>query len=160
MEPEEAILHVDFQAVPMLPMKRIQVDAASVSFGKEIPSEKFTIQWPEGTTVWDDFTQISYKVGAQGGVSLKDSPHGELAEVSPPDGMSGSNSTDVNDIARADANSVDGKQGGVSEQDTADSSDRSLAHRGIPSVLKLAFALLCFIGLACFARRYYRARNV
>jgi len=77
MTPEEALLNIDYELRPLVPMRLVKIDPESVSVGKEIPTEKFTIQWPRGTDVWDDFRQFGYKVG---GPRVKASELEELLE--------------------------------------------------------------------------------
>lgn len=143
MDPEEVPLHLDFKPVPRGPMMRVQVDVDSLSFGKQIPLERFTIQWPAGTTIWDDFIQTAYKVGAQGAVSLRDSPVDELPEVPAPRSHGDTNSNTDSDVE--DASHVN-----------ASSSDRN---RSVPLVLILSFVLLCCVGLIYVSCRYYKRRT-
>lgn len=63
MKPEEALSKIDYELRPLVPMRLVRINPESVSVGKEIPAKKFTIQWPKGTDIWDDFMQFGYKVG-------------------------------------------------------------------------------------------------
>ena len=63
MKPEEAVYKIDYTLEPLVPMRLIKIEPESVSFGKELPEDKFRIQWPEGTTIWDDFLQTGYVIG-------------------------------------------------------------------------------------------------
>ena len=66
MPPEQAVRNIEWEPEPMAPARLIKLDPASVSFGKEIPADKFSIEWPLGTLLWDDFAQIGFTVGTSG----------------------------------------------------------------------------------------------
>jgi hypothetical protein len=71
MSLEEALLNLDWVLDPWGDVRRITIDPASVSFGKEIPDEEFGMEWPVGTAIWDEFAQVGYTVGGDGEM-LKD----------------------------------------------------------------------------------------
>ncbi len=63
MSVEEARQKLKYETKPLVPMRVITIDPESISLGKEISAEKFTIRWPEGTDIWDDFLQYGYRFG-------------------------------------------------------------------------------------------------
>ena len=149
MEPEKAVSYVDYRVVPMLPMKRITVDANTVAFGEEIPAEKFTIQWPDGTDVWDDFAQMSYRTGSRGMRGLELPNMDGSADNSPRTSLGAMNDRvgpEANEATHSDRSTL-----GMSES----------ADRRFPPIFTLALGLLCSVGviylLLC---RYRGARRV
>jgi hypothetical protein len=57
--------------IPRVPKRRIEVD--TIKINKGIDPKKFTVNFPQGCRVWDEFRQIGYVVGGVVGLSEIDS---------------------------------------------------------------------------------------
>ncbi len=52
-----------FKLTPMVPTRRLEIDVESIRLNKGIPAERFTIVFPDGCEVYDEFTSKRYVVG-------------------------------------------------------------------------------------------------
>ncbi|HIJ52460.1 MAG TPA: hypothetical protein HPP66_04820 [Planctomycetes bacterium] len=52
-----------FKLIPMSPPRRLEVDVESIRLNKGIPPERFTIAFPDGCEVYNEFTGKRYVVG-------------------------------------------------------------------------------------------------
>ena len=91
LSPEERQQQAIFEIEKSPPACNVKIDPNSIEINKGIPPEKFTIQFPHGCRVYDEFAQIGYIVGAEEEVSLPtldDTKGGtDLAKSKKNDGM-------------------------------------------------------------------------
>lgn len=66
MTPDQYAAHVRCAVRPLMPARLIRVAPETVEIGRDVPAERFAIDWPMGTIIWDDFVQTAYRVGGVG----------------------------------------------------------------------------------------------
>jgi len=66
LEPSERKKHMRVQITPRHPKRRIEVDIKTIKINKGIDPKQFTVDFPIGCRIWDDFTQVGYRVGPAG----------------------------------------------------------------------------------------------